>query len=194
MFDITASRFKKFNAKRIFRRIGARQFLRREDGAAAVEFGLVAAPFLALLFAIMETALIFFAGQTLETAAADSARLILTGQAQSQGLTQSTFKDKVCAKIFGLFDCNAGMNVDVKKYSTFTSVDLTRPVDANGNLVNNFAYQPGGPCDIVVVRLIYQFPVYVSLLGFNLADMAGGKRLLIATSVFRNEPYQGTCS
>ena len=29
-----------------------------------------------------------------------------------------------------------------------------------------------------------------SLLGFNLADMAGGKRLIIATAAFRNEPYQ----
>jgi hypothetical protein len=46
----------------------------------------------------------------------------------------------------------------------------------------------------VVVRLIYQYPVYVSLLGFDLADMSGNKRLLVATSVFRNEPYQGTCS
>jgi Flp pilus assembly protein TadG len=193
MFDMTASRFKS-SVRGILSRLGAHRFLRRDDGAAAVEFGLVAAPFLAILFAIMETALIFFAGQTLETATSDSARLILTGQAQALGLNQSTFKDKVCTKILGIFDCANSMNVDVKKYTTFASADLTRPVDANGNLVNNFTYQPGGPCDIVVVRLIYQFPVYVSLLGFNLADMAGGKRLLIATSVFRNEPYQGTCS
>ena len=50
----------------------AGRFARRQDGGAAVEFGLVAAPFLALLFAIMETAIVFFAGQALETAAADS--------------------------------------------------------------------------------------------------------------------------
>jgi len=41
-----------------------------------------------------------------------------------------------------------------------------------------------------VVRLMYEWPIYVSLLGFNLADMAGGKRLIIATATFRNEPYQ----
>ena len=62
-----------------------RRFARQKDGAVAVEFALVAAPFLAMVFAVMETAVIFFAGQALETAAADSARLILTGQAQSQG-------------------------------------------------------------------------------------------------------------
>ncbi|MEX0752383.1 MAG: TadE/TadG family type IV pilus assembly protein [Xanthobacteraceae bacterium] len=175
-------------------RFGLRCFLRRKDGSAAVEFALVAAPFLALLFAIMETALIFFAGQTLETAAADAGRLILTGQAQTQGLTKETFKEEVCDRIFGLFDCQNGIYVDVKKYANFASVDLTKPLDEDGNLDTNFTYDPGGPCEIVVVRLLYAFPVYVSLLGFNLADMAGGKRLLVATSVFRNEPYQGSCS
>lgn len=171
-----------------------RRFVQGTEGASAVEFALVVAPFLALLFAIMETALVFFAGQTLETAASDAGRLILTGQAQTQGLTQATFKDAVCARIFGVFDCKNGVYVDVKKYTTFAAVDLTKPVDSNGNLKTDFTYQPGGPCEIVVVRLLYQFPVYVSLLGFDLSDMSGGKRLLIATSVFRNEPYQGTCS
>ncbi len=50
----------------------ARRFARQQDGAAAVEFALVAAPFSALIFAILETALVFFAGQTLETAASAS--------------------------------------------------------------------------------------------------------------------------
>ena len=171
-----------------------RSFAQQQDGAVAIEFGLVLAPFLAMLFAILETAMIFFAGQTLETAAADSARLILTGQAQTQGLTQSSYKDEVCKRIFGLFDCVNGVKIDVKKYTDFASVDLSKPVDANGKLKTNFTYDPGGPCEIVVVRLIYEFPVYVALMGFDLSDMSGGKRLLIATSVFRNEPYQGTCS
>ena len=45
--------------------------------------------------------------------------------------------------------------------------------------------------DIVVVRLIYLWPVYVPILGLNLSDMAGGKRLMMSTVAFRNEPYQG---
>jgi len=166
------------------------RFGRRDDGAAAIEFALVAAPFLALVFAIMETAIVFFAGQALETAVGDSARLIMTGQAQTQGFTQSKFKETVCSKIYGLFDCTNGLYVDVKTYSSFSNVSLTKPIDSSGNLVNNFTYTPGGPGDIVVVRLLYQWPVYVSLLGLNIGDMAGSKRLLIATAAFRNEPYQ----
>ena len=167
-----------------------RRFARGEDGVAAVEFAMVAAPFLALMFAIMETALVFFASQTLETAVADSARLIMTGQAQSQSFSQAQFKTSVCAKISGLFDCAGGLQIDVKTYSSFGSVDNSAPLDANGNLKTNFGYQPGGPGDIVVVRLMYQWPVYASLLGFNLGDMAGNKRLIMATAAFRNEPYQ----
>ena len=170
----------------------ARRFIRQQDGATAVEFAMVAAPFLAMVFAIVETALVFFAGQALETAGADSARLIMTGQAQTLGYDQAKFKQAVCAKIYGLFDCTNGLYVDVQNYTTFSSINTTKPVDSNGNLqTNSFGYQPGGPGSIVVVRLMYQWPVYVSLLGLNLADSAGSKRLLMSTVAFRNEPYGG---
>ena len=165
-----------------------RRLARKQDGAAAVEFGMVAAPFLLLVFAIMETSFVFFAGQTLETAVADSSRLIMTGQAQQQGFNQGAFKNAVCARIYGLFDCVNGVSVDVKTYTNFSSVDLTPPIDANGNFQNNQTYQPGGPGDIVVVRLFYQWPIYVSLL----QNMSGHKRLLVATAAFRNEPYNAT--
>ncbi len=166
-----------------------RRFAKGDDGIAAVEFGIVAAPFLALMFAIMETAIVFFASQTLETAVADSARLIMTGQAQSGSFTQQQFKNAVCAKILGLFDCQNGIKIDVRTYNNFSAISTAKPFDANGNLQNNFVYTPGGAGDIVVVRLMYEWPTYVSLLGFSLADMAGNKRLIIATAAFRNEPY-----
>ena len=176
-------------AKRIIGLATARRLLRQQDGAAAVEFGLVAAPFLAMVFAIVETAIVFFAGQALETAAADSARLIMTGQAQNAGYDQTKFKEAVCGKIYGLFNCAGGLSVDVKNYPSFAAVPTAKPI-TNGNLDNNFGYSPGGPGDIVVVRLMYQWPVYVSLLGLNLSDMSGGKRLLMSTVAFRNEPYK----
>jgi len=182
----------KLRAGAIFRFGALRAFRRRDDGTAAVEFGFVTAPFLAVLFAIMETAMVFFASQTLETAVADSSRLILTGQAQTAAMTQAAFKQAVCARIYGLFDCAGGMTVDVQKYTAFASADLSRPVDEDGN-VKPGTYNPGGPCEVVVVRLIYQYPVYLSMMGFDLDDMGGNKRLLVATSVFRNEPYQGSC-
>lgn len=171
--------------------IGTRRIVRSQDGATTVEFALLVAPFLAIIFAIIETAIVFFAGQTLETANADSARLIMTGQAQTQGFSQAQFKNAVCTRIYGLFNCQGGLYVDVKTYAAFANINNSQlPVDANGNLQSGtFGYQPGGPGDIVVVRLIYQWPVYVSLLGLNLSDSAGSKRIIMSTVAFRNEPY-----
>lgn len=60
-----------------------RRFRRSRRGSAAVEFALVAPVFFALLFAIIETALVFFASQVLETVTQNSARMIMTGQAQT---------------------------------------------------------------------------------------------------------------
>lgn len=170
-----------------------RRFIRRDEGSAAIEFSLVVLPFLALMIAIIETAIVFFAGQTLETAVADSARLILTGQAQTGNFDQNAFKQQVCARIYALFDCANGIYVDVRKFTSFASVSFPAVTDQNGNLVNNFVYQPGSACDIVVVRLLYQWPIYMQLMGLNLVNMAGSNRLLTATAAFRNEPF-GTSS
>ncbi len=174
----------------------ARRFVRQQDGAAAVEFALVAAPFLALTFAILETAFVFFAGQTLEATAAESARLVMTGQAQTAGYTKADFKNAVCARVYGLFDCSAGMTVDVKTFASFADYSYTPPV-VNGQFdtTNANNYTPGGPGCIVVVTLYYQWPVYVSMFSNNLGNLNGNKRLLVATSVFRNEPYgpAGSC-
>lgn len=166
-----------------------RRFLRQEEGVAAVEFSFVALPFIALVFAILETAIVFFAGQTLEAAANDSARLILTGQAQTQGLTQATFKTQVCSRIVALFDCSGGMSIDVKTYTSFAAVNNTNPV-VNGQLdTSGMGYAPGGPGDIVVMKLYYAWPIYVSIMSDNLSNLSGNKRLLVATVAFRNEPY-----
>jgi Flp pilus assembly protein TadG len=170
-----------------------RRFARRHDGSAAVEFALVAAPFLALLFAIIETALVFFASQSLEAAASEAGRQIMTGQAQMAGYSQDDFKNKAVCKYLAsgvsLFDCANKVYVSVKTYSSFSDVSTSAPI-ANGQLkTSNLPYEAGGPGDIVVVQLYYKWPIYVSLLSDDLANL-GGDRLLVATSVFRNEPYQ----
>jgi Flp pilus assembly protein TadG len=167
----------------------ARRFVGREDGAAAVEFALVMLPFMTLMFIIVETAVVFFAGQTLETAVADSARLIKTGQAQQTLKLDdpAKFKEAVCARIYGLFDCANGMYVDVKIYDQFSSIDNTVKYDATGT--PETGYQPGVQGDIVVVRLIYKWPITIPLVQNFLADPSAKTRMLIATAAFRNEPY-----
>lgn len=176
-------------AGRIAAASGLKRFRQDKSGATAVEFGLVALPFIGLLFAILETALVFFAGQTLETAVADASRLIRTGQAQQQGFDANDFKDKICERVMALFGCDSDLVFDVRTYQTFDSIDLTKPVDENGNLQTNFTYQPGKGGEIVVVRAFYEWPTFSTLLGLDLSNMADGKHLLAATAAFRNEPF-----
>jgi Flp pilus assembly protein TadG len=165
-----------------------RRFRRNRGGSAAVEFALVAPVFFALLFAIIETALVFFAGQVLETITQDSARQILTGQAQTAAFTQVDFKTLVCSKIPALFTCG-NVYVDVQSYPSFGNVTIASQIDNSGNFIPNMQYIPGGPGDIVVVRLFYQWPLIVTGLGYNISNLSGSKRLLSATVAFRNEPY-----
>lgn len=165
-----------------------RRFRRNRRGSAAVEFALVAPVFFALLFAIIETAIVFFAGQVLETITQDSARMIMTGQAQAASYTQAQFKTFLCGRIPALFNC-ADVYIDVKSYTAFSSVTITDPIDAGNNFVPNMSYSPGSAGDIVVVRVFYQWPLFVTGLGYNIANLSGSKRLLSATAAFRNEPF-----
>lgn len=166
-----------------------RRFRRNRRGSAAVEFALVAPVFFALLFAIIETAMVFFAGQVLETITQNSARIVMTGQAQTAAYTQSDFKTKVvCPQIPALFTCS-DIYVDVQSYPAFSNVSINSQIDGSSKFISNMQYNPGGPGQIVVVRLFYQWPLFVTGLGYNIANLAGSMRLLSATAAFQNEPY-----
>jgi Flp pilus assembly protein TadG len=169
-----------------------RRFRRNRRGSAAVEFALVAPAFFALLFAILETGIIFFAGQVLETVTQTSARTILTGQTQNAGLDLAHFKSQVICPANSLasvlFTC-ANVYVDVQSYPAFSSITINSQIDGTGTFVVPSNYSPGGPGQIVVVRLFYQWPQFVTGLGYNITNLAGNKRLLVATAAFQNEPF-----
>ncbi len=176
------------------RRSTLMRFLRRNDGAAAVEYALVALPFLGLVFAILQTAIVFMAQQQLETATEQAGRYVLTGQAQNNSLTQAQFKTYVCNQVSALFNCNNIM-IDVQVASSFSGANTSAPTltyGSNGQVTNSWSYAPGNPGDIVVMRVMYQWPLVKGPLSFNLANLSNGNRLLMATAVFKNEPYQST--
>ena len=170
-----------------------RRFRRNRRASAALEFALVGPIFFALLFAIIETGLMFFANQVLETATQDSARMILTGQAQNGSYSKQDFAKYVCnnTSVSILFDCNS-IYIDVKSYSSFGSVSIGNQIDNSGNFINNMTYSPGAAGDIVVVRMFYQWPIFVTGLGYNITNLSGSKRLLAGTAAFKNEPYSSS--
>jgi Flp pilus assembly protein TadG len=177
------------NCVRVGRRLSA--FRRDQDGVAAVEFALVAVPFFALLFGILETALVFWSTQVLETAVSNAARTIYTGQFQSantSGDIGKAFKKEVCKHVGAVFQCNedaATVHVDVRVVTP-----TIEPAIKDG-LINPaaFGYQRTGANDIVLVRVAVEYPVFVSLLNPNQANLTNGKRLIMSSATFRNEPF-----
>jgi Flp pilus assembly protein TadG len=178
-----SSRAVSTSARNLFRRFG-----RNRKGSAAVEFALVAPVFIALLFAILETGIIFFAGQYLQTIAQDGARIIMTGQAQNSGYSQAQFQSYVCSQVAALFNCN-NISVNVQKFSSFETLTATCPISNGTFVTSNLQYNPGGPGDVVIVQLFYQWPQIVTGLGYNITNLNGNYRLLCTTAAFRNEPY-----
>lgn len=180
-----------------------KRFGRDVEGATTVEFALLMIPFFGCLFAIIEIGLTFFAGQVLETSVADAGRLILTGQAQTMDppLTAATFKARVCTNsVRALFNCD-DLHVDVRTETSFSGADLSSPIKITTDPgtgettrtadVANFQYSPGEQCDIVIVRVVYEWPTFMRGLGLDLANLSDGNHLLMSTAAFRNEPYGG---
>ena len=173
-------------------RIGSllfRRFRRSEDGTSAIEFGIVALPFMGLLIAIFETTLIFFTQSALETGVANAGRMIRTGQVQADGLSEDAFKNLVCNSLAGYLDCNNRLTVDVRSFSDFGGVALPDPLDGDGELAGGSQFSPGGTSEVVVVRAFYVWEMITPDHITGLSNMPNGRRLIAAASAFRNEPF-----
>lgn len=171
-------------------------FVKDRKGATAVEFALIAAPFLGLIAALIQTFLLFFAQSQLESAVRTSARQIMTGQVQSQdaGLTQAqaqaAFHQTVCSKAAILFTCS-GLMVDVQVDPDWSSANAAMPTltyNAQGQVTNTWQFNPGNAGDIVVVRVMYLWPAFFGPIAFNTANQPNGDRLIMASAAFQNEP------
>ena len=119
----------------------------------------------------------------------------MTGQAQNQNFQLADFKNAICTtSVQTLFSCT-NISVDVRPASSFSGADFSLPTDANHMLdTSSFGYNNTQPCDIVVVRVIYEWPTFVRGLGLDLASAASAthKHILMSTAAFRNEPYSGS--
>ncbi len=153
-----------------------------------MEFAIVSIPFFLLLFAILEMALMFFVGQVLDTATVSASRLIRTGEAKAQAITQDQFKAKVCEGMANLVDCDTRMYVDVQSYSTFASYSPSSPLDASGH-IKATSYTAGNKSEIIVVRSFYTWPVLFDVLARSTTRLSNGDQLLGAVVAFQTEPF-----
>jgi Flp pilus assembly protein TadG len=166
------------------------RFLRNRRGATAVEFAIIAPLFIGLLLSILETGIYFFAQNVLQTASVQAGRLFLTGQAQASSLTEAKLISDVCPSIQTLFNCN-NLMVDVNTYSSFGGANVSTPTltyNAQGQVTNSWNYNIGTAGQIMVVRLMYQWPVVTGPLALLIPKVTNGTSLIMGITAFKIEP------
>lgn len=165
------------------------QRLARDTRASvALEFGILAVPFFALIGATLETAVMFLTAQILDSAVQDASRLIRTGQAEDENFNEVSFRAAVCERTYGLFNCNA-FRIRVNTLTDFASASPPPPTDNSGNWTVVPSYNDGEGSSIVMVEVYYKWPVILNFGGFSLQDQPDRTRLLSAMRVFKNEPF-----
>ena len=174
------------------RRLLAR-FEQARSGSTAVEFALVALPFLALLFAIIELGMIYLISTTLSDATTDVAREIRTCQLQGKVSVQKDLETDICNDgamtwLGGL--CTSNIYSDSTVYTSFSaSNSASSPISSKTlNMSSNNAVNIGAAGDIVLLRTYYTWGLVVPGLDGLVAQLSNGNFVVEAAAVFRNEP------
>ena len=173
-----------------------RDFARDRAGTAAIEFAFVAGPFLFMIFALIELALIFLLSTSLDAATDRASREIRTGQFQTAGQDAQAFKTKVCTGMTWLAgNCATALSVDVRTYTVYNDVQQQSPVKTvdGKKLFDDAAIQFAAslpPSTIVVVRSYYRWPLISPLMNQGLVKLDGGVALVSSNQTFQTEPYQ----
>ncbi len=183
----------------------AARYAQNAKGATALEFAILGIPFMALLFGIIELAVIFFIGSIIEHATAEASRDIRTGEFQSAGNSSAAFKDAICANMSGVGSCD-NLRVDVISAATgkFTDLSLpSSPEECTGSQEEIDDCQSAPPVlpadtytatiggDVVIVRTQYFHTLAVPSALTKLANSSGNTRVITAVTAFRNEPFGG---
>lgn len=161
----------------------------KEDGAVAVEFSMLAIPFIFLLIGIMEICLMFASNSVLDGATQDAARLVRTGQAQqSNGNPEDVFADRLCEKASVLIDCGDLQFevIEMPRFADFGSFGAS--FDKEGNLQSR-GFEPGGVNSVNLIRVIYRYKLATPMIAQFLSDGPNNTRLMISTVVLQTEPY-----
>jgi Flp pilus assembly protein TadG len=184
------------------------QLIHDQEGSTAVEMAFVGPPFLLLLLAIIELGLTLTTQSLLDGAARDAARLIRTGQVQTQTSPIATFQNLLCSEMSSVMtvsECNSKVIFEVQVFASFGAASFT-PCTLNANQTGSgtacqFSAGTGG--QIVGVQASYPRPFTIAWVGACLSggscwtgpgatngtNPGTGTITLISTVIFQNEPF-----
>ena len=162
----------------------ARRFGQDKSGAAALEFAMVALPFLAMILCIIEVGVDFLFFSQIDYAAHKAAQEVRSGSVQIQNLTAAQFKTNVlCPKLTGFTCSSLEVNVVVIKQSeewaTWSPATIN-PATAK--------WCPGGSTDTVLMQVAYPVPL-ATMIWAGAQSTANSVRYYLSAAAFRNDPY-----
>ena len=175
-------------------RPAAHALLADARGTTATEFAIVALPFLFLIFATFELALVFLVNVTLENATAVAARKLRTGQTVATGISftqpnggqvgayedAAHFKNDVCTNMawIPITTCNNQLQIDVRSFSSFSNQTQPNPIAGSTFNTQNLCYYSGNSSSsgsatntIVLIRTYYLWPLITTFLNGGLQNV-----------------------
>ncbi len=169
-------------------REGLGRFRRHEGGVVAVEFVLVAPIFFFLIFAILETSILYIVATVMEGETALTARGIRTGQLQQEGDPQTAFREALCSNLGNVLSCD-DVVIDVRTFDDFGEMTFDDFVDEDGGASGNL-FDAGTADEIVLVRIAYVYNVVTPYLAAILPPHGNDTVILFSGAAFKNEPFQ----
>ncbi|GAB4518280.1 MAG: pilus assembly protein [Parvularculaceae bacterium] len=165
-----------------------KRFAADENGAAALEFGLVAAPFFLLMFSTMEVGMLFFTTSAVESGLSDAARMIRTGEVQAAEMEKADFVNIICGGLSIAGDCPSRVTVDVRNFGSFGGV-AAPDMGCSDSEADPTSFDPGAAGEIVLVRVCYRYQTITPGIGAMLGTLENGDTAIVSSFVFRNEPF-----
>jgi Flp pilus assembly protein TadG len=186
--------------------------LRRDrEGAAALEFAILAVPFMLLIFATFETFFAFAGEQLMANAVDTMARKIRTGeitfgQGKATDVTEAEFRQLFCAEVSILGMCSATeanspekLYLDVRQFASFADMPREVPKVSTAEFADldtsGFAFSPGGAGTKNVLRAYYRWQIMTDLMRPYITNIRPASKpiptdfLIVQTAAFENEDY-----
>lgn len=171
-------------------------FRHASQGTTAVEFGMIALPFLTTIMFILFVSLTLFYRTTLDYATQKAARALMVGTPQTSGQTAIQFRTNTLCPYLTLvfFDCSKIVvnlvtvteTVEPTAYTNFVTPDLSAIIVPPPSI----SYCPGVGSSYEVLEVLYPLPIYLSFFA-SAPNVVQGQFLLLSTATFRNEPFSG---
>lgn len=185
--------------------------MRNRDGAIALEFAILAIPFLMLVFATFETMFAFAGEQLLANAVETMSRKLRTGeitfgQGKATDMTEVEFRQAFCDEIAIFNMCSESepdtpekLYLDVRQFSAFGDMPKEIPKVSTAEYADldtsEFAFSPGGSGTINMVRAFYRWQIMTDIIRpfvTNIrpeGDPLPTDYMMVSTAAIQNEAY-----